>query len=168
MLDGNSALLPRIYRVVSILVGLTILTGCDQNPTGPKGPAAPSALEAAVATISSIDLSWTDNADDEESYLIERKTSASGEFSQIAEVGADVTTYTNTELTISTTYYYRVCAYNSEGNSGYSNVVNATISYGKNVGNIAADFTAEDQNNDDVSLYDFSGQVILVNFAAYW
>jgi len=168
MLDSNTTLLSRIYGVVSVLVGLTILTGCDKNPTDAKGPAAPSALETAVASISSIDLSWTDNADDEEGFLIERRSSASDEFSQIGEVGADVTTYTNAELTISTTYYYRVCAYHSEGNSGHSNVVEATISYGKNVGNIAVDFTAEDQNNSDVSLYDFSGQVILVNFAADW
>ena len=36
------------------------------------------------------------------------------------------------------------------------------------VGDTAADFTANDQNNNDVSLYDYSGNVILFNFSADW
>ncbi|NJM16740.1 MAG: carbohydrate-binding protein, partial [Bacteroidales bacterium] len=51
---------------------------------------------------------------------------SSGTFAEIATVGADVTAYSNTGLTASTTYYYRVVAYNSAGNSAYSNEANAT------------------------------------------
>jgi peroxiredoxin len=36
------------------------------------------------------------------------------------------------------------------------------------VGDTAADFTAKDQNNQDVSLYDHSGKVILFDFSADW
>ena len=36
------------------------------------------------------------------------------------------------------------------------------------VGDTAADFTAKDQNNEDVSLYDYSSKVILFNFSADW
>jgi len=36
------------------------------------------------------------------------------------------------------------------------------------VGDTATDFTAKDQNNQDVSLYDYSGKVILFNFSADW
>jgi len=36
------------------------------------------------------------------------------------------------------------------------------------VGDTAADFTAKDQNNQDVSLYDYSGKVILFEFSADW
>jgi peroxiredoxin len=36
------------------------------------------------------------------------------------------------------------------------------------VGDTAPDFTAKDQNDQDVSLYDFSGKVILFNFSADW
>ena len=40
--------------------------------------------------------------------------------------GASATTYNDTGLTFSTTYYYRVCANNGAGNSAYSNVSSAT------------------------------------------
>src|SRR4029453_10569075 len=53
-------------------------------------------------------------------------TSAVGPFSQIASVGANMTTYSNSGLAASTTYYYRVRASNSGGNSAYSNTANAT------------------------------------------
>jgi len=36
------------------------------------------------------------------------------------------------------------------------------------VGDTAPDFTAKDQNNNYVSLYDYSGNVILFNFSADW
>ncbi len=39
---------------------------------------------------------------------------------------------------------------------------------GTEVGNRAVDFTAKDQNGNNVSLYDYSGKVILVNMSADW
>ncbi len=36
------------------------------------------------------------------------------------------------------------------------------------VGDTVTNFTAQDQNNQDVSLYDYSGNVILFNFSADW
>jgi cytochrome c biogenesis protein CcmG/thiol:disulfide interchange protein DsbE len=43
-----------------------------------------------------------------------------------------------------------------------------TPELGTSVGNLAVDFTAKDQNGIDVSLYDYSGKVILVNMSADW
>lgn len=39
---------------------------------------------------------------------------------------------------------------------------------GSNVGEKAINFTAKDQNNQDVSLYDYFGKVILFNLSADW
>ena len=89
-------------------------------------PAAPSGLSATAASSSRIDLSWTDNSNGETGYKIERKIGAGGTYSQVGTVGANVPSYSNTGLSGSKTYYYRVMAYNVTGDSAQSNEANAT------------------------------------------
>ena len=89
-------------------------------------PNAPSGLAATAVSSSQINVSWTDSSTNESGFKIERSTSATSGFSQIATVGANITSYQNSGLSASTTYYYRVCAYNSAGDSIYSNTASAT------------------------------------------
>jgi hypothetical protein len=94
---------------------------------GPSLPAAPTNLVATVVSKSQINLTWTDNADNETGFRIERcKGSTCTNFSLIATVGPNVTSYANIKLTANTTYRYRIYAYNASGNSAYSNIVTAT------------------------------------------
>lgn len=76
-----------------------------------------------------LDLSWTDNSDNEDGFKIERKggdCTSPGIFIQIDQVGPNVTTYGNLNLPPGSTYAYRVRAYNAAGNSGYSNCASGT------------------------------------------
>ncbi|MFZ3091916.1 MAG: S8 family serine peptidase [Nitrospirota bacterium] len=85
----------------------------------------PSSLTATAVSSSQINLSWTDNST-ETGFRIERSGSSGGPYSEIATAGTNVTTYSNSGLSASTTYYYRVRAYNANGNSASSSVASAT------------------------------------------
>ncbi len=89
-----------------------------------SSPAAPTGLKVTTVSSSRLHLSWTDNADNETGFLIERKK-AGGKYSQIDKVAGDTVEYTDTGLAADTTYYYRVRTYNAVGNSGYSNEASA-------------------------------------------
>lgn len=95
--------------------------------TAPAPPTAPSQLmvtQSASSPSSSLVVSWTDTASTESGFRVERSTDGVT-FGQVAQVGTNVTSWTNTGLNASTTYYYRVYAYNSSGNSPYSLVASA-------------------------------------------
>jgi subtilisin len=84
---------------------------------------APSNLGATGVSPGQINLSWSENSNLEDGFKIERMNG--GGFSQIASVGANVTTYSDTGLTPSTTYSYRVRAFKNVANSLYSNTSSA-------------------------------------------
>jgi len=87
-------------------------------------PVAPTSLSLAVISRTQINLAWKDNSTNETGFLIERSLDGIN-FTQIASVGANVSTYSATSLTRNTWYYFRVRAFNSAGYSTYSNVAKA-------------------------------------------
>ncbi len=86
-----------------------------------SAPPAPSVLNSNPTSNSQINISWTDNSTNEDGFKIERKTTTGGTYAEIAQVGANVTTYNSTGLAGGTQYCYRVRSYNAAGNSAYSN-----------------------------------------------
>ncbi|MGE5415542.1 MAG: stalk domain-containing protein [Acidobacteriota bacterium] len=94
------------------------------------GPTAPANL-AATVNGTATNLTWEDRSSDEESFQIWRKVYDS-DFINIANVGANATSYSDTGLTLGTDYTYRVRAANSTKGtfSIYSNEVIVTA--GKN------------------------------------
>jgi PKD repeat protein len=96
------------------------------NPTSILLPAAPSNLVATALSRTQINLIWTDNSRNEDGFKIERCAGATcTNFSQIATVGANVKSYSNTGLKKNTSYRYRVRAFNDSGNSAYSTIATA-------------------------------------------
>jgi hypothetical protein len=89
-------------------------------------PATPTLLMAVTgAGLGEIDLSWQDNATDEDSYELWRSTAPDSGFVVIATLPADTTTYADTGLANTTTYYYRLRARNAFASSPFTAVVSA-------------------------------------------
>jgi hypothetical protein len=93
--------------------------------TASNTPAAPSNLAVTPVSHAQIDLAWTDNASNETGFKIERRTGINGTYAEITTVGANVTTFSNTALGPGVGYFYRIRAFNGNGNSDYSNEANA-------------------------------------------
>ncbi|MFA5795455.1 MAG: DUF2341 domain-containing protein [Candidatus Brocadiia bacterium] len=88
-------------------------------------PLAPSNLITTTVTPYYILLGWTDNSSGEQGLQLERSLDGSS-WTTTYTLSANTTVYTDTGLTPSTPYWYRVRAYNGLGFSDYSNTKNET------------------------------------------
>ncbi len=99
---------------------------------GSGGIFRPTNLVAtAVPNQLAVDLTWTDNSDNELGFEIERRITGSTTFTRIAIVGPNVQFYRDETdgLFRGTSYDYRVRAYNGQGFSDYSNLYQVTIPF---------------------------------------
>ena len=99
----------------------------------PLPPAAPSALLAIAFTSDWINMTWTDNSNNEGGFKVERCKGTApfcdanpSQFAEIAQTGPNIDYYGDVGLPPATTYSYRVRAFNVSGNSSYSNTSSAT------------------------------------------
>jgi len=95
-----------------------------QAPTT-EVPEPPTGLMATPLNSGEIALAWTDNSATEDSFTVER-TLDSSNWSIIATLPANTTSFTDSGLTAGTTYSYQVSASNVNGNSANSNIASAT------------------------------------------
>lgn len=88
-------------------------------------PAAPSGLSASAASSYRINLNWTDHANNETGFRLDRSTDGVN-FTEIAELPADSTSFSDEPLSPDTNFFYRVWSYNSEATSSYIEVSAST------------------------------------------
>jgi hypothetical protein len=79
-----------------------------------------------------------DNSSDEDGFKIERRTGTTQTYTEIAIVGANVTSYNDSGLVDGETYCYRVLAFNAAGSSPYSDEACAAARPDANGGLLAA------------------------------
>ena len=103
--------------------GLALLNGCaDRTEKAKAISSTRSPLRECAVSNRQVNLAWEDTSN-ELGFEIERKEGSGETYRQIAKVGENVTTFTDTALKAGVTYYYRVRAYNSSGHSGYSDEI---------------------------------------------
>ena len=84
----------------------------------PQAPEAPKALVATADGNQSVELTWGDFSDNEDQFLIERKAGLAGSWAEITGgLTAGTVSYSDTNITPFTTYYYRIWARNAVGDS---------------------------------------------------
>ncbi len=108
----------------------------DSNPTNvafattwPAPPAAPTELVGRAPNSSVVNLSWTDNADNEAGFLIQKQHDNDGWLSA-AELEADITSFNDEVVQPTWTYMYRLRAQNEGGGSDWSNVITVDVPNG--------------------------------------
>ena len=111
--------------------GLTYLSDYSSDGNVITLPPTPTNLSAAQGSSEGeIDLSWDQTVGGgglTVTYTISRATSSGGSFSVIASnISSGTTTYTDAGLDASTTFYYKILALTSAGQSDFSSEVNAT------------------------------------------
>lgn len=82
------------------------------------------------ASAAQLALAWTDNAQNEDGFAVERRLQSSGTFGQIALLGPNAVAYVDNTVTAGTAYCYRVRAYNTLGPSAYTNEACGTATAG--------------------------------------
>ncbi len=91
-------------------------------------PAAPTTLAAVAASSTQINLTWVDASTTETGFWIERSITSGSGFALIATAPANAVSFSNTGLTASTTYFYRIRAVNGSLVSSFTAQVSAATS----------------------------------------
>ncbi len=143
--------------------------GSTDGGGGPTAPAAPGGLNASSASASQINLTWQDNAGNENGFRVERNNG--GSWTQVTTLSANVTSFNDSGLSAGASYSYRVFAYNDAGTSAPSNESSATTSSGGGGGNTSAAvvFAGSDTNTKGSwrGAYGSDGYNIIANGTSY-
>jgi titin len=103
-------------------VSNSVLVPPDATP-----PAAPSNLAVTNLAQTTLTLTWTDNANNETGFTIDRSTRADFSRNLVSvNVGPNITSYDVTGLTKNTKYFFRVRAFNVNFTSPWTPTLNVT------------------------------------------
>jgi hypothetical protein len=95
-------------------------------PTHAAAPAAPTNLSGMGTSPTSIQITWTGPSPNTATGIKVFRSTDGTTFTPITTVGASVTSYTDTGLSQSGTYYYKVAATNQAGDSAQTSAIQLT------------------------------------------
>ncbi len=104
---------------------------CSNDTGSLDRPDAPTALTATATGTQTIQVNWGSSTGYQQGYQLYRSPDGVNNWSLVTTTAANVTTYTDGNLTPATTYWYKVAAYNAIGQSGFTNTDSATTLSGQ-------------------------------------
>ncbi|MBA4312451.1 MAG: hypothetical protein C0417_07455 [Chlorobiaceae bacterium] len=115
--------------VANNFTAATVSQNAPWSFTTATPPTQPSGLTATTISSTQIDLSWIDNASDENGYHLYRSFFVGGPYSLVSgDLISNTISYSDTQLSINTQYFYRVVAFNDVGESEIASTTKATYS----------------------------------------
>jgi len=127
--------------------GLQVTVVNSSGQTAVSLPGTPAIMTAEVVSQTQINFSWA-NVDNETGYKIERSQDGLA-YILISTTDANILLYSDAGLSANTLYYYKVCAFNDQGNSGYTGVSATTL---PNPPNIPESLSAEALSQSQIAL----------------
>ena len=126
-------LVPIWVKYLSVFILLVITFSCTLFG---KQPEAPSELDVKETPedpsefyvdeqIAKLYLTWKDNSENEDAFILERRLEGT-EYKNLAELDNNSEQYTDDDVEVGKTYYYRIKATNQAGDSEYSNEADGT------------------------------------------
>ena len=99
-----------------------VFAECDKQNLPPIAPT----LDNVTASGKTVSLAWADNSTDETGFKVLRRDSCDGSFSTVGTADADATSASDT-VTAAGSYWYRVSAINSNGDSVASKIIRVDV-----------------------------------------
>lgn len=135
------------YYVVKAVAGVAASGYSNEASASIVAPAAPTWLSGAING-TDVNLTWTDNSNDETAFQVLRSTAAGGPYTVVQTTAANATSATDSP-TASGTYYYVVRGVKSTLYSDNSNEVSITVTLPTSITTIfSEDFEAYSTKTD--------------------
>lgn len=116
-LAANTTYFYRIQVVNGAITGDLSAQLNARTLSSASAPSSPSNLRATASNSNAVELSWTDNSTSENGFIIERSGNPATTWTEIARVDYNISSYTDSTVQASTSYSYRIRAWNAVGAS---------------------------------------------------